>query len=286
MKTHFLIFSMITFCALSISAQTPYDNSTPEQSSEPMIELSKLSLNLDKYNIFERLEFNSNNKWLTRDPHEENDYWNSPYVFCNNNPVKYIDPNGKDWFLVDVNGNSHRIQTKTEDRIFMAQQDEDGNWATVKDENGEIKTEGFDYGTIKSFDGEHLDLALVKGDENGQKVFEFLADNTNVEWTWAKVGTEQSEQNVIGTDKKAGSTSRGHYLRDRGFPLREVNHNHPNNSYPSSEDIKNATLYQAQFPNIKLNVYISKYGYVGYDMNSIFQKKIINLLPAVDILPE
>jgi RHS repeat-associated protein len=38
-------------------------------------------------------------RWLSPDPLSENDYWNSPYVFCNNNPIKYLDPDGRDYVL-------------------------------------------------------------------------------------------------------------------------------------------------------------------------------------------
>jgi hypothetical protein len=41
-----------------------------------------------------RAEYTS--RWLSRDPLAEKYYWNSPYVYCNNNPVKYIDPDGRD----------------------------------------------------------------------------------------------------------------------------------------------------------------------------------------------
>jgi hypothetical protein len=35
-------------------------------------------------------------RWTTRDPLEEKDYWNSAYVYCGNNPVKYVDPDGRE----------------------------------------------------------------------------------------------------------------------------------------------------------------------------------------------
>jgi hypothetical protein len=33
-------------------------------------------------------------RFLTRDPLEEKYYWNNPYVYCNNNSVRWIDPTG------------------------------------------------------------------------------------------------------------------------------------------------------------------------------------------------
>jgi RHS repeat-associated protein len=41
-----------------------------------------------------RLADNVMARWTTRDPLEEQDYWNSAYVYCNNNPIRYIDIDG------------------------------------------------------------------------------------------------------------------------------------------------------------------------------------------------
>ena len=37
-------------------------------------------------------------RWTTLDPLAEKYYSISPYAFCNNNPVKYVDPDGMDWY--------------------------------------------------------------------------------------------------------------------------------------------------------------------------------------------
>ena len=36
-------------------------------------------------------------RWLSPDPLAEKYYGISPYVFCGNNPLRYIDPDGRDW---------------------------------------------------------------------------------------------------------------------------------------------------------------------------------------------
>jgi RHS repeat-associated protein len=42
-----------------------------------------------------RLADNVMGRWTTRDPLEERDYWNGAYVYCGNNPVRYVDPDGR-----------------------------------------------------------------------------------------------------------------------------------------------------------------------------------------------
>jgi RHS repeat-associated protein len=42
-----------------------------------------------------RLADNVMGRWTTRDPLEERDYWNGAYVYCGNNPVKFVDTDGR-----------------------------------------------------------------------------------------------------------------------------------------------------------------------------------------------
>ena len=37
-------------------------------------------------------------RWLSMDPLAEKYYSVSPYAFCNNNPVNFVDPDGRDWY--------------------------------------------------------------------------------------------------------------------------------------------------------------------------------------------
>jgi hypothetical protein len=126
MEKHFLTFSTAMLCALGMFAQTPYDNFAPEQSVKSMIELPKqqfkvanantdsevrcaefdrntLSLNLlDKNDsVIKTIALNPNNKkFLTIDPHAENYYSVSPYSFCLGNPMRFIDPDGQDVYML------------------------------------------------------------------------------------------------------------------------------------------------------------------------------------------
>lgn len=120
MRKIILLLSTGMFGALSLFAQTPYDNFAPEQSVKSMIELPQtqfnvtnadsnseissvefnkntLSLNiLDKNNnVIKTLVFDPNEKkFLTMDPLAEKYYSISPYAYCGNNPVNAVDLRG------------------------------------------------------------------------------------------------------------------------------------------------------------------------------------------------
>ena len=44
-------------------------------------------------------------RFISIDPHAERYYSISPYVYCNNNPINYIDPDGRDWYSQNGTGN-------------------------------------------------------------------------------------------------------------------------------------------------------------------------------------
>jgi len=134
MKKRILSLSAVTFCALSIFAQTPYDNFAPEQNVKPMIGLPEmrfkvenadpnseiryvefdkntLTLNLldINENVIKTLIFNSNEKkFLSIDPLAEKYYNISPYAYVANNPIKYVDPDGTTIQVYDY-VNSQRV---------------------------------------------------------------------------------------------------------------------------------------------------------------------------------
>lgn len=68
----------------------------------------------------------------------------SPYAFCANNPVKYIDSDGRDvWEINQFGEIINRIKDKTHDAFFIVQQ-VGGNRQRIE---GQSVT--FDYGIIK-----------------------------------------------------------------------------------------------------------------------------------------
>lgn len=53
---------------------------------------------------------------MSIDPHCEKYYWISPYAYCLNNPIKYIDPDGKDVYMIFYATSDERFKSAAETR--------------------------------------------------------------------------------------------------------------------------------------------------------------------------
>ena len=208
------------------------------------------------------------------------------YVYCSNNPVMVVDPDGRDEWEVNAAGQIKHIndtpESKKHDAFYIV--DENGNRV-------ENKFLEFNKGTVTNYsrdESKNRDIFEIKGDENAKQVFELMAGNTNKEWTHAKVGTKKSGRNVLGTDHSKSSTGIAGYLLNTGWTLREVNHNHPSGrATPSWEqkeggnidesrgDVPSAKHYENKFPNIKLNVYTTEHKYSPYDSFGTKDERIL-----------
>lgn len=308
-KRLILFFSTGVFGILNIFAQTPYDNFAPEQSVKSMLKLPQtqfrvvntnidceiryaefdkntLSLNLlDKNdNVIKTLVFNPNEKkFLTIDPLAEKYYSTSPYAYCANNPICFIDPNGRDVWEINSYGEIiNQIKDKTQDAFYMVAQDASGNYqrtfATDADGNVNYNSISFEYGTVESQRSisinstDSYDIYNVRGDTNSSNLFEFMAANTTVEWSQTKTGIEGNKGlNFITTSHDVNKERGMGYLYVgqlyNGYNIREMNHSHPNNTaYPSGSFVHPAT-----------GVGIGEWGDVGFS-RSITNNRQINRL--------
>ena len=69
-------------------------------------------------------------RFMTVDPLAEKHHEISPYIYCAGNPIKFIDPDGRDWYeYTDKDGNSQTMWRKSQDKTYK---DGSGNiWNNV-----------------------------------------------------------------------------------------------------------------------------------------------------------
>ena len=225
--------------------------------------------------------------FTSRDPMFEKYFWMTPYAYCANNPVKYVDPSGEDiWDVNQETGKVTRTEDKTKDVIRIV--DNDGN--VINDANGTPQTLTYDYGTIKHYTTKKngYDVFRIRDDKKGTALFELMANNTNVEWTQFKTGQSGDKGlNFITTSHSPDEEAAGTHLYNKQlrfkYFIREHIHNHPTSiPVPSGMpgtiqegegDISFASYINSysQLHGYKLpiyKVYMKGYGYNEYNANS------------------
>ena len=90
----------------------------------------------------------------------------------------------------------------------------------------------------------------------GTEIFEFLADNTVVEW--GEVKTKKGDYiSTIGVEDRCRNYGviKGLNLGRKG--IKEVNHSHPRGTYPSDADYRNASdIEKLTGYSVEFNVYV------------------------------
>ena len=182
--------------------------------------------------------------FISRDPLMSEKPWLTPYHYCSNNPVGRVDPSGKDDYEIDI----------AKKKITRSGEKGSSDKIIIKKENGEtIVGKEYENGTIKLRNHrEDLQSCKIKGDDNAQEIFEFLAENTDIEWGFLQIGKEDKKngQNYLYTsyqnDKILGFST--NMLGIKNY-IRIYTHNHPNgNSKPSKTDFE--TFEEMFFYNI------------------------------------
>ncbi len=177
-------------------------------------------------------------RWTTPDPLAEKYYDLSPYAFCNNNPVNFVDPDGE--AIYHMNSNGHIIcvdTTSTMHQLYLV--DNDGRRTDIYIDltNSNILEALADKKGIASY-------TSSSNIDDFFKVFLFASDNSNVEWALHR---GQDNSYTIGT--KHDKISAGNW-EDYGLTEMPISsmHSHPDepNSfyyerYSMSHDYDNVT---------------------------------------------
>jgi RHS repeat-associated protein len=137
-------------------------------------------------------------QFLTPDPMAEKYPWISPYAYCGNNPVNYIDPDGRDWVHRTVEG----VEEVYYDRTVTSQEDvnkkygeksgvthmADGSTLTQYNKDGSVKSQftftndakDNKYGTVTDMDGNVMDNSQITYGSN-YTIFGTSDDSVNAE---------------------------------------------------------------------------------------------------------
>ncbi|MDD4712327.1 MAG: toxin TcdB middle/N-terminal domain-containing protein [Bacteroidales bacterium] len=212
--------------------------------------------------------------WLSVDPLAEKYPRVSSYVYCHDNPVKYIDPDGRDKWSFQNNGKiTWQGESKTD---VLYKVDSKGNKidGTTLDVGKKVVQHQMKLETKSGIAVNYLD---VKDDESAKQIFEHLSDNITTqgktEVGLAQVGDKSGEEgeNLIGTNVEHvdDKTFANIAVFDNGYKIRSATHSHGDNENGVSPgDIEAAALIHEKYPNAKLSNYTQTYRYTKYDENS------------------
>lgn len=180
-------------------------------------------------------------RFTTIDPHAETYADVSPYAYCGGNPISAIDLNGEDEWEINSQGEIiNKLETSKHDAFYMVAQNKDGSYSRIYD-----KSIIFDYNTIVSAnsvltkDNTPVLILQVRDNMASSSLFEFLADNTSVEWSYMTFSPMESKDgiNTLSTSYDSKSEAGCGYVMDNLSSFGKLNsftHNHPSGiSIPS-----------------------------------------------------
>ena len=127
--------------------------------------------------------------WLSVDPMSDKHPNQSNYVYCGNNPLIIIDPNGEDEWEVNKSGHLRHVDGSegTPDKLFVVKGFGKNNFKKRTEVEGLDVDAELMNGLLDSEDGGKIVYSQTGRSDEMEKMFNYLADNTNVEWALATV---------------------------------------------------------------------------------------------------
>lgn len=194
---------------------------------------------MNEYDSQARMYYAPIMRTTTMDPLAEKYYHISPYAWCGNNPIMYVDPNGM--VVIDIQG--HLVREVPETAFDEDDKHYHGfDWIRFVDDNGNVRMDDDGKpmetcfgkeGTIQLIENEDNNtIFTAKGDKVGERLFELMASTLGaamVEWSHLKTDGDGSGLNYVGTNWAEDKTSIATTIINKYHPiaLRQQIHNHP-----------------------------------------------------------
>jgi len=166
----------------------------------------------------------------------------SPYVYCHNNPVNMVDPEGLTDYSVNKEGYVYKTNPILDGvRKFFGIKDKDDKLIAVDNKNNTLVMPAGSIGEIKSYTDDKGNKAgdyfNVSNDKVAGKVDEFLSENTGVEFSRIEYNNSKESDNIISTSHEGRTDATGSLISDKlssdGYNVSRFTHSHPEGGLPS-----------------------------------------------------
>lgn len=198
----------------------------------------------DEYDFHGRRQYPHLGIFTTPDPHAESCHDISPYAYCTGNPIMFIDPTGQDSLRYNRLGELIMRQI-CDGEDYLEIVDNEGNiTASTIVPDGTIEDVTIAYAKDSNSNNVPFLSMEIRGDDNGERLFQFFAQNTTVEWSRTELGfAGPSGLNILTSSHNSRAESGFGWLFMNklrfGYTIRTNTHSHPGNTGPSSRENNN-----------------------------------------------
>jgi len=205
----------------------------------------------------------------------------TPYRYCFQNPMFFTDFTGllEDGYTVDEWGNFERVDNtggndydviynKADYLAGKREYDKTGTKNGIQVDKSILKSQKTINIEIHDPFGKDTGRRLknhryeIKTDNEATKLFEFLANNTKVEWSNTHFIDPKTKKtiNVLNTSHQeetiSGGTAVVFKYTDKGYLVKRADHNHPNGSSQPSKGDRDSAALKKSTPDAKYRIYV------------------------------